>query len=71
MFHYWAKKYSKGKTDITDPEGAPGFIPIKVQLNPETNQIHIPGQLHFFSNGIRVMCSESVHSEVLKILLNL
>ena len=68
---YWAKKYRKGKTDSAGTEGAPGFIPIKVQSDPETDQVHIPGQLHFlFPNGIRVMCSENVHPEVLKTLLN-
>jgi len=49
----------------------PGFIPIKVQPAPETEKVHIPGQLHFlFPNGIRVICPESVHPEVLKTLLN-
>jgi hypothetical protein len=66
-FQYWAKKYREVTTEDESPEGAPGFIPLKVQLDP----VHIPGQLHFlFPNGIRVMCSESIHPEVLKALLN-
>jgi len=68
-FQYWAKKYRKLKTEAANM--TPGFIPIKVQPAPETEKVHIPGQLHFlFPNGIRVICPESVHPEVLKTLLN-
>jgi len=71
-FQYWAKKY---REDFSKPEAQefpPGFIPVKVEPDSETNQVRIPGQLHFlFPNGIQVMCPESVHPEVLKTLLNL
>ena len=70
-FQYWAKKYRKefseeGSSDIT-----PGFIPVKVQPDPEKDQVGLPNQLHFlFPNGIQVMCPESVQPEVLRTLLN-
>jgi transposase-like protein len=68
-FQYWAKKYREQlKAEVAKDN--PGFIPIKVQPEPETGQIHI-GQLHFhYPNGIRVTCPDSVHPEVLKMLLN-
>ena len=70
-FQYWAKKYRKEYSEDEDSEITPGFIAIKVQPDPERDQVRIPGQLHFlFPNGIRVMCPESVHPEVLKTLLN-
>ena len=70
-FQYWAKKYREEFSEKDDQEFTPGFIPIKVESDPETSQVHIPGQLHFlFPNGIQVMCPESVHPEVLKTLLN-
>lgn len=70
-FQYWAKKYKEVKAEDESSKGAPGFIPLKVQQNPQIDELHIPGQLHFlFPNGIRVMCSESINREVLKTLLN-
>jgi len=70
-FQYWAKKYREEFSDQGAQEFTPGFIPVKVEPDPETNQVRIPGQLHFlFPNGIQVMCPESVHPEVLKTLLN-
>ncbi|MBW6481181.1 MAG: hypothetical protein K0B37_17265 [Bacteroidales bacterium] len=70
-FQYWAKKYREEFSEKDDQDFTPGFIPIKVESDPETSQVRIPGQLHFlFPNGIQVMCPESVHPEVLKTLLN-
>lgn len=70
-FQYWRKKYIKEFTAHSTSELAPGFIPVKVQSDLETDQVHIQSQLHFlFPNGIQVMCPESVDPEVLKTLLN-
>lgn len=69
-FQYWAKKYREelSETEITD---MPGFIPVKVRPDSEKGQTGITNQLHFlFPNGIQVKCSESVHPEVLRTLLN-
>jgi len=69
-FQYWAKKYRKEFSAEEVSDITPGFIPIKVQPDPEADQVRIPKQLHFlFPNGIQVMCPESVHPEVLKTLL--
>jgi hypothetical protein len=70
-FQYWAKKYREefSKADVSDD--TPGFISVKVQPDPESDQVHIPGQLHFlFPNGIQVKCRESISPEVLRLLLN-
>ena len=70
-FQFWCKKYRKEYMEFITPEHTPGFIPIKAQPEPETDQVDIPSKPHFlFPNGIQVMCSESVDSEVLKTLLN-
>lgn len=70
-FQYWAKKYREELSEQDAQEPTPGFIPVRVEPDPETGQLHIPGQLHFlFPNGIQVMCPESVHPKVLKTLLN-
>ena len=70
-FQHWAKKYRKQFSEDEGTASAPGFIPVKVQPDPETNQVTLPSQLHFlFPNGIQVMCPASVHPEVLRTLLN-
>lgn len=70
-FQYWAKKYREEISEDDASEITPGFIPVKVQPDPETAHVDITNQLHFlFPNGIQVMCPESVHPEVLKALLN-
>ena len=70
-FQYWAKKYRKECSEDEASDDTPGFIPVKVQPDPDPDQLRIPNQLHFlFPNGIQVMCPESVHPEVLKTLLN-
>jgi len=69
-FQYWAKKYREesSETEITD---MPGFIPVEVRPDPEQDQTEFTTQLHFlFPNGIQVKCSERVHPEVLRTLLN-
>jgi hypothetical protein len=69
-FQYWAKKYREesSETEITD---IPGFIPVEVRPDPEPDQTRFTNQLHFlFPNGIQVKCSERVHPEVLRTLLN-
>ena len=71
-FQYWAKKYREEFSVAEASDETPGFIPVQVQPDPEPDQVHVPGQLHFlFPNGIQVMCPESVSPEVLKTLLNL
>ena len=70
-FQYWAKKYREEFSEDKASDETPGFIPVQVQPDPESDQMHVPGQLHFlFPNGIQVMCPESVNPEVLKTLLN-
>ncbi|MBN2697455.1 MAG: hypothetical protein JXR52_01410 [Bacteroidales bacterium] len=70
-FQYWAKKYREASSEHEATEFTPGFIPVKVEPDPEMNQVTIANQLHFlFPNGIQVMCPESVHPDVLKTLLN-
>jgi hypothetical protein len=70
-FQYWAKKYREEFSEDDNPDETPGFIPVRVEPDPEVDQVRTPGQLHFlFPNGIQVMCSESVDPEVLKTLLN-
>ena len=72
-FQYWAKKYREefSEEGASDANETPGFIPVQVQPDPEIDQVHPPGQLHFlFPNGIQVMCPENVQPEVLRTLLN-
>ena len=70
-FQYWAKKYREEFSEDEASNVIPGFIPVQVQPDPEIDQVRSRGQLHFlFPNGIRVMCPESVHPEVLRTLLN-
>jgi hypothetical protein len=69
-FQYWVKKYREesSETEITD---MPGFIPVEVRPDPEPDLTVVTNQLHFlFPNGIQVKCSERVHPEVLRMLLN-
>jgi len=68
---YWAKKYRECSPEDEVTDTTPGFIPVKVQPDPETDQVRIPGQLNFlFPNGVQVMCPDTVHTEVLRMLLN-
>ena len=70
-FQYWAKKYREEFSENDNSGETPGFIQVRVQPDPEVDQVRVPGQLHFlFPNGIQVMCPESVDTEVLKTLLN-
>ena len=71
-FQYWAKKYRKQVAEIDDSGSSAGFIPLKLQSDPELlprpsggNQLHL-----LYPNGIQVMCPESVHPSVLKNLIN-
>jgi len=70
-FQYWAKKYREEFEKEEASAIIPGFIPIEVHPDPEVDPAGISNQLHFlFPNGIQVKCSESVHPEVLRTLLN-
>ena len=70
-FLYWAKKYREEFSVAEASDETLGFISLQVQPDPEPDQVHAPGQLHFlFPNGIQVMCPESVNPEVLRMLLN-
>jgi hypothetical protein len=69
-FQYWAKKYREesSETEIMD---MPGFIPVEVRPDSGQDPTGFTNQLHFlFPNGIQVKCSERVHPEVLRTLLN-
>ena len=72
-FQYWAKKYRKEYFDDEVTETAPGFIPVKVQPDPEVPaRESVVNQLHFlYPNGIQLMCTDRVNPEVLKTLINL
>jgi hypothetical protein len=70
-FQYWGKKYRKEPNINNKADTVPGFIPVRVQPDFQTNQAHIPGQLHFLMpNGVQVLCPETVQPQVLHILLN-
>jgi hypothetical protein len=70
-FQYWAKKYREEFSENDDTGETPGFIPVRVESDTEMVQEQLPNQLHFlFPNGIQVKCSESVHPDVLRTLLN-
>jgi len=70
-FQYWMKKYREEFSAGQASDIAPGFIPVEVQPDPEMDQEETTNQLHFlFPNGIQVKCSERVHPEVLRTLLN-
>jgi len=70
-FQCWVKKHREEYAEAEASEITPGFIPVKVQPDPEMNQVGVTHQLHFlFPNGIQVMCPESVQPEVLRTLLN-
>jgi len=70
-FQHWAKKYREEFSETEATDITPGFIPVEVQPDHELDKIGVSNQLHFlFPNGIKVMCSESVHPEVLRTLLN-
>jgi len=70
-FQYWAKKYREEYSKDEVADNGPGFIPVKIQPDPERDQVLRQNRLHFlFPNGIQVVCPESVHPEVLKGLLN-
>ena len=71
-FQYWAKKYREEFAANKIADKPAGFIPVKVQPDPDVSA-QAPGtsQLHFlYPNGIQVVCPEGVHPEVLKNLIN-
>ncbi len=69
-FHYWVIKYRKEVSGKQLTDRPAGFIPVKVQSEPEVSGSD-DNQLHFlYPNGIQVMCSERISSEVLKTLIN-
>ena len=71
-YQYWAKKYREEFAANKVADKPAGFIPVKVQPDPEV-LAQVPGssQLHFlYPNGIQVLCSETANQEVLKILIN-
>ena len=71
-FQYWAKKHRKEFAANKVIDKPAGFIPVKVQPAPE-EFVKAPStrQLHFlYPNGIQVLCSEGIHPEVLKNLIN-
>lgn len=71
-YQYWAKKYREENASNKVTEKPAGFIPVKVQPDPEViAQVSGSSQLHFlYPNGIQVLCSEKANVEVLKILIN-
>ena len=71
-FQYWVKKYRKEVSEKEVIDRPTGFIPVKVQSEPEVlPRGSAVNQLHFlYPNGIQVLCSESVNPDVLKTLIN-
>jgi hypothetical protein len=67
---YWERKYLESRTNEEPTDNVPGFIPVQVQPEPEKEKESVPQQLHFiFPNGIQIICPESVHPAILKLLL--
>jgi len=67
---YYERKYLESHAKDEHTDNAPGFIPVQVQPEPEKKKESIPQQLYFiFPNGIQIICPESVHPAILKLLL--
>ena len=71
-FQYWAKKHREECTENNSPETPAGFIPVRVHSEwQEKSQVQFSNQLHFlYPNGVQLMCSETIDTEVLRNLLN-
>jgi hypothetical protein len=67
---YWERKYLESRTKEEPTDNVSGFIPVQVQPEPEKKKESTPQQLQFiFPNGIQIICPESVHPAILKLLL--
>ncbi len=45
--YYWAKKYKNECSGNKCQEPVPGFIPVEVQPDPQSNKVQNNGHLHF------------------------
>ena len=68
---YHERKYLESLTMDEPTENVSGFIPVQVQPEPKKEKECIPRELQIlFPNGIQIICPESVHPSILKLLLN-
>ena len=67
---YWERKYLESRTRDELAENVPGFIPVQVQPEPDKKKESKSEDLHIiFPNGIQIICPESVHPAILKLLI--
>lgn len=67
---YWERKYLESRTGDEHAENVPGFIPVQVQQEPDKKKENSSRDLYIiFPNGIQIICPESVHPTILKLLL--
>jgi hypothetical protein len=68
---YYERKYFESRTRDEPGENVTGFIPVQVQPEPKKEKESISRELLIvFPNGIQIICPESVHPSILKLLLN-
>jgi hypothetical protein len=68
---YHERKYLESRTWDESAENVTDFIPVQVQPEPKKEKESIPLELQIvFPNGIQIICPESVHPSILKLLLN-
>lgn len=67
---YQERKYLESLTRNEHAENVPGFIPVQVQPEPDKKKGSISPDLHIiFPNGIQIICPDTVHPSILKLLL--
>jgi len=68
---YYERKYLESHTRDELTENVSGFIPVQVQPESKKEKESISQELQIiFPNGIQIICPESVHPSILKLLLN-
>jgi len=70
LIHYYERKCLESSTKDELAENVPGFIPVQVQPELKKEKESISRELQIiFPNGIQIICPESVHPSILKLLL--
>ena len=70
LIQYYERKHLGSPTKDELVNNDPGFIPVQVQPKPDKKKESNPPDLHIiFPNGIQIICPESVHPAILKLLL--
>ena len=68
---YYERKYLESRTRDEPSKNVTGFIPVQVQPEPKEEKGSIPQELQIiFPNGVQIICPESVHPSILKLILN-